>query len=157
MASKKEKKLEKALKLAGIDKEKWDDVLELISDDEKEEEAENKEETPEVEEEVETTEDKKEEKPKKEGVPKEEEVEKNKPKTENELDIDAILEKLGVEQIKSVVSNQAKEIDKLKEQVQKSTIAGAQSKQQPNGEDDEYNFDNLFNKVSSSKVTYTKK
>ncbi len=156
MASKKEKKLEKALKLAGIDKEKWDDVLELISDDEQSEDEDKKEESPEVEKKVETTEEKKEEKPKKEE-PKEESVEEEKPKSENDLDIDTILKKLGIEQIKTVVSNQAKEIDKLKEQVEKSTVAGAQSKVKPDDEDDEYNFDNLFNKVSTSKVSYTKK
>ena len=158
MASKKEKKLEKALKLAGIDKEKWDDVLELISDDEKEEEAETKEETPEVEKEVETTKDKKEDEPKKEEVPKEEEVEKDKPKTENELDIDTILEKLGIEQIKTVVSEQAKKIDELQKTIEKTSVVGAQARGNTvDDEDDEYNFENLFNKISTNKVQYNKK
>ncbi len=155
LAKNKEKKLEKALKLAGIEKEKWDDVISLISDDEDEVE-EVKEEEPKVEDEkVETTEEK-EEKPKKEvEKPKEKEVEKTEDK---ELDVDAILEKLGIEQIKTVVSEQAKKIDELQKTIEKTSVVGAQVRGNTvDDEDDEYNFENLFNKISTNKVQYNKK
>ena len=155
LAKNKEKKLEKALKLAGIEKEKWDDVISLISDDEDEVE-EVKEEEPKVEDEkVETTEEK-EEKPKKEvEKPKEKEVEKTEDK---ELDVDAILEKLGIEQIKTVVSEQAKKIDELQKTIEKTSVVGAQVRGNTvDDEDDEYNFENLFNKISTNKVQYKKK
>ena len=155
LAKNKEKKLEKALKLAGIEKEKWDDVISLISDDEDEVE-EVKEEEPKVEDEkVETTEEK-EEKPKKEvEKPKEKEVEKTEDK---ELDVDAILEKLGIEQIKTVVSEQAKKIDELQKTIEKTSVVGAQARGNTvDDEDDEYNFENLFNKISTNKVQYNKK
>ena len=143
-----QKRLEKALKFLGVDKEKWEDVLEFISDDEEEVEKE-------VEEKVKEQPEKKEELKEAEEPKEEEQVEKKKPV--DELDIQSMLEKLGIEQIKTVVSNQAKEIDALKEQVKKTSVAGAQVKKTPDDDEDEYNFDNLFGKISTSKVTYTKK
>ncbi len=125
---KKQKQLEKALKLAGIDKEKFDQVIGLFEDDEEQDEKEEKAE--------------KSEQPKVEAT-------KEQPKEEKTFDIDEVLKKLGLNDIKSVIENQAKEISELKETVKKAVPAGAKPK--PNevsqGDESEYSFENLLGKL----------
>lgn len=108
---KKQKKLERALKLAGIDKEKFDDVIELLKDDDEEIEQ-TKEEQP--------KEEVKKEEPQQEvkkEVVKVEEQEKPKEQTKSPTDdkIDKLL---------AALEEQNKEIKTLKEKVEKSQSFG---------------------------------
>lgn len=140
---KKQKRLEKALKLAGIDQDKFQDVLDLLSDDDDQVQGNEKEEVKEQD----NTQEKVQEENKKEE-PKVEE-----PKQEvksNEIDIDAIADKLGLNDFKTIISDQAKKIDDLKKEVEKSKNVGANQRQQyDDSENEDYSFDNILNKLNN--------
>lgn len=113
MDSKKEKQLAKALKLAGIDKEKFDQVIDLLSDDEEETKEQPKEEPKEVKEEPKVEEKKAEVKEEPKETPKKDET----------------LEKLLL-----FVEKQQEQIKQLTEKVEKSQSFGYSS--QPKTSDD---------------------
>ncbi len=130
------------IKKMGLDDEKVEkvfDYLDLLEEDpEQVEETKVEEEPKKVEKEVEPT----------KAEPQEEQPKVEEPKeTKQELDYDSILEKLGIDKIKSIIENQSKEIDNLKKVVEKTKTVGAQPKTQENEPDSEYSFDNIFAKL----------
>lgn len=130
------------IKKMGLDDEKVEkvfDYLDLLEEDPEQVEETKVEEEPKKEEkEVEPT----------KAEPQEEQPKVEEPKeTKQELDYDSILEKLGIDKIKSIIENQSKEIDNLKKVVEKTKTVGAQPKTQENEPDSEYSFDNIFAKL----------